>query len=600
MKKHVLLLAITLFIFSHTSTIGQNIAQYLPKETITVVAFNAETINKKVKMNNIWALPTFQMIDLQIKNILPGQYDLISAIYKNPKEVGIDLYPQSYMSAYQQDSAITFSWIFSLSDKNKFEKLAEEVFAVFSSTGKIEKASGYKYIFKDNIGMAWNGKIGGVFYIKGTSTHQATEGLNTEDENYYDKLAQAKQKIRLAEIEILKVSMANIMKMSVKKSLMTNANFQLFQKENFDIGTWVSPQNNDIDLLGLKNNPLLASLANPDQLKTQLQKYTEGNYVFSLSTFENGSINTTYKQFTSADAMKLFDGVYTQKVNTSFFDYIDNKYLLGFMSVAADWQKIYKAYTTMYEPVIKENKKYQQISDAFFNYTDSVFGTKDLSKIFGEDAHFAVIGVKQTQVTYTDYDYDEDYNPIEVQKVKNETLPLVVMAISAADEAKAKKMIEILQASKLLPNEGKDGIYRLNEMPYIKDAIVFTSGKKIYFTNAENINVTDVKANGIPAQQHIPVSLRNQIGQNNYFGLLDIHKGLLLLADNMPKNDQKNIELVKILSAELTTFEITGVEIDNKKNTYISQSLLKFTDKSQNSFYKIFEITDKLVGKLTK
>ncbi|WP_316832156.1 hypothetical protein [Pedobacter aquatilis] len=172
--------------------------------------------------------------------------------------------------------------------------------------------------------------------------------------------------------------------------------------------------------------------------------------------------------------------IMNRKLNKKFKNYVNSEKAIGFMSYSMDT----KAY-------LEEFPKYfEQTYGSFLggNVKDEIELGADLfsllldeeavSNVIKGDALFVINGLKSKEVTYTSYEYDDDYNRKEVTKTKQETLPDFLFMFSSEDNRLFNKLIKYGVKKNYLSTN--DNIYKIEEKKspvdiyfMIKDGIVF-------------------------------------------------------------------------------------------------------------------------------
>ncbi|MGQ7854916.1 hypothetical protein ACUN24_11820 [Pedobacter sp. WC2501] len=178
-----------------------------------------------------------------------------------------------------------------------------------------------------------------------------------------------------------------------------------------------------------------------------------------------------------ADAYKK---IMNRKLNKNFLKYVDSEKALGFMSYSIDT----KAYLEEFPKLIKQTYgsflggKMDEEVELGTGLFSLLLDEEAVSKVIKGDALFVINGLKTKEVTYTTYEYDDDYNQKEVTKTKNETLPDFLFMFSSEDTRLINKLIKYGIHKNMVTVE--NNIYKIQEKKspidiyfMIKDGIVF-------------------------------------------------------------------------------------------------------------------------------
>ncbi|RLJ79994.1 hypothetical protein [Pedobacter alluvionis] len=178
-----------------------------------------------------------------------------------------------------------------------------------------------------------------------------------------------------------------------------------------------------------------------------------------------------------ADAYKK---IMNRKLNKKFLNYVNSEKALGFMSYSIDT----KAYLEEFPKLMKQTYgsflggKMEEEIDLGTELFGLLLDEEAVSKVIKGDALFVINGLKTKEVTYTTYEYDDDYNQKEVTKTKNETLPDFLFMFSSEDTRLINKLIKYGIHKNMVTVE--NNIYKIQEKKspidiyfMIKDGIVF-------------------------------------------------------------------------------------------------------------------------------
>src|SRR5690606_39440155 len=101
--------------------------------------------------------------------------------------------------------------------------------------------------------------------------------------------------------------------------------------------------------------------------------------------------------------------------------------------------------------------RYSEIVDVFATSFAILLDEKAIAKVFKGDNLIVLNGVTNKEITYTDYEYDEDYNYTEVERTKTEAVPDFLWMFSSDDVSIFEKIVKIgLREEGLIDH---DGIY---------------------------------------------------------------------------------------------------------------------------------------------
>ncbi|MCI0922067.1 hypothetical protein [Sphingobacterium rhinopitheci] len=200
--------------------------------------------------------------------------------------------------------------------------------------------------------------------------------------------------------------------------------------------------------------------------------------------------------------VKQYKEIYRKGVNPKFYNFLD-KDVVAFFSVNANTEAYLKALPSMI------SRNYSTIFPYYNDFVDlgaSIFEVlldeKAIGKVYKGDNLLVLNGLTKSEVEYTDYEYDEDYNYTEVVKTKMETIPQFMWMFSSDDTRIFDRMIQVGLNREYL-EEVYSGLYRVVEVNssgiqiylQIKDGIVFVSDDLM---KMQDIASNKVNTKGVP------------------------------------------------------------------------------------------------------
>lgn len=205
--------------------------------------------------------------------------------------------------------------------------------------------------------------------------------------------------------------------------------------------------------------------------------------------------------------------IMNKKLNKNFLKYVNSEKAIGFMSYAIDT----KAYLEELPRLMKQTygsflgARMDEEMDLGADLLSLLLDEEAVSKVIKGDALFVINGLNSKEVTYTTYDYDDDYKQKEVVKTKNETLPDFLFMFSSDDTRLINKLIKYGVNKNFVSAEGN--IYKIIEKKspidiyfLIKDGIVFFGNS---LTEIQAINSNQVKS-------QISKTHKNLLSKNNF------------------------------------------------------------------------------------
>jgi len=266
----------------------------------------------------------------------------------------------------------------------------------------------------------------------------------------------------------------------------------------------------------------------------------------------------------SQEQADSYKKILNRKLNKKFLKYVNSEKALGFMSYSIDT----KAYLEEFPKLLKQTygsfmgAKMDEEMDLGADLISLLLDEEAVSKVIKGDALFVINGLNTKEVTYTAYEYNDDYKQKEVTKTKNEMLPDFLFMFSSDDTRLINKLIKYGINKNFITAEGN--IYKLMEKKSPIDVYLQIKDGIVFFGNS----LTEMQ--GI---------------QNNQYGsykLSKMHKQLL------SKNNFSFLFNAKNLVGKVPASEMGGDETAKKFNSIL--------EKMGNVYMKSNPIKGKLVS----
>ncbi|MEM9982870.1 MAG: DUF4836 family protein, partial [Bacteroidota bacterium] len=428
---------------------AQSLEQYIPSDVFAVVTFNAESYTQKTEQVKFIEATFINNFNKQLRYSHPVQYTLITEAYEQPEKVGVNLLPKSHIFFQNLDTLSTVGYLFHVQDNEKLNDFIEQTLE--ESEKNFQKVENEEYaFFSDGEScFAWSEDIAILMQIEGNAP---LNDISYDDPDYYEKLEKAEEDYKLKKAVVLEQQIALMMTRKATQ-VVSNANFQIFSKERFDVGVWInfSQFNQAFDEAMRNLNSLGVS---EKRFIERLKTFLEDNYYQFLLNFEQEEALLEQRQYTSEKLFESVSNLYDERVDPRFFEYVEGKKLLSLFSFAVDPNKLLKSTIELYEPVLKETN-YGEIIIAGLELLDIAIDQESILSTVKGDVLVAVTDVRPIETVYYDYEYDGDVYLGRVEKKKEQNLPIFVMMLGIGNQDNINKLVRFLEATDYLVNQGE-------------------------------------------------------------------------------------------------------------------------------------------------
>ena len=183
---------------------------------------------------------------------------------------------------------------------------------------------------------------------------------------------------------------------------------------------------------------------------------------FNLNVFLDENIKIKYKLSISEEYAEKINSMTKQRINKKFYKYLNEDEFIGYMSYNVNMENMLIEYPglisdsftkTYHLPIDKE--KFNLGKELFSLLLDE----KAVSEVIKGDMLCVFTGMQEREVTYIDYQIDDDYNYTEVEKTKMEVMPDFLFMASSKKIQLTDRFIEFLLKDKLI-EQAYEGIYK--------------------------------------------------------------------------------------------------------------------------------------------
>jgi hypothetical protein len=577
MMKRILMFS--LLAFCATSLFGQA-SKLIPNDAVAVMSIHSESFEKKVDMDKVWQMEIFKEFDTKAKTELKENYDIVSRIYKEPSKAGVNLFPRSYGYVQKADEMVFMAQVFNMASKDKFEDFLKNGLMKSGPQMTIEKSSGFEYIFMDEAALAWNDKAIMFATVQGDQKG-LYEGLDYDDEAYYEKLDERRKKFATEKKAMLVKKLSGVIAKNV--TAISNSNFMEFKKATHDVGMWL---NMDYISQFIAESAMNESSMKMEEAKMMeyLAGITEDSYYHALVNFKAGEAEMDIKTYTNEKMFDLYKGVYSKNINPDFFNYVNGGQLLGFASVAIDIEKAVAATLEVYKPMMAEIPQYGKMSGSVLDLLGIAIDEKALAGVLKGDVLVALTDVAEKEVKYIDYEYDEDYNMTKVEKTRKQTVPMYVAEMTIGNKDDLMKILGALKSFQIISE--KDNMYSVTAPGMEIEVNMIVKNNLLVISNDMNL-----LKNGASKSNRLNTTIQAEALKNNTFMYMNFQNlfSKIMEVEEMSGSDKLTMQYFKSMFSHA---KFKGTEVGDKMFT--NKFVVSMNDKKTNSAMQLFQIANKM------
>ncbi|MCT4582063.1 MAG: hypothetical protein N4A35_11645 [Flavobacteriales bacterium] len=517
--------------------------------------------------------------------------NIFGALVSNGHAYGLSTNKDYFFTFGMNDSINHSALIFSKSDQAKFDQLINNIIPTDQKEQLITLNNNYHYYKDEDILLAWNNDIVTFIDYKIPYRYRSysyNEETTTEDnyyESYQDRLeAEAKKKEAEKKAKIESV-LNSIFNTNPQHSLKYNTNYKKSLIEKGDISYFINAMGGNTDFY---------FKAYKTEKTDNFLSLFKDNFTYGALNFNTNDIEITSTQHVGAHYLNQIKEMNKKKFNKAMYKYIDGKNLIGIAGFAANPEPAYEIYKDTYINILSNMDLGEEWIGTAAEIGFTFFDEEELFDLIQGDFVFALTDIKEFEVEYTSYDYDENYNRVETTKTKKETLPEFVSLATIGNKALRDKIIKLMNQTDVIRKKGN--YYELQEPKSrysdraAKPLNVFymLKGDLLIVTNDEQLLI-DNDGNGLPKSQQLNGEALKLMKTNNMFAYWTPKATY----DKIPQEFQSELQPLEVAANTYQSFIVSGVK--NKGNLFTSTGQLNLVESEQNALMHSLEIIQSLI-----
>jgi len=458
--------------------VAQNLENKIPSNVQAVVSVNGDRLQELMSVAEFDELDMIKKLFKEVKN------DSATTI-TSLKDYGFDISSKAYYFYQTTDSISYHQFIIKLSDKSLYENLLSK-----SKKEKIEKEGDIKNmtdlsgitIWNDNTLLFTGHEVSNQYF---SNTENYKRHAKDEDESLYEiKKRVGKRWAKAHALEILNNNNSN--------SIINNRSYTK-RKDNKAVASyWV---NNYGELI---NNTMKFGLAsmflNPNM---DARKFGYGiDSMWGNIYLDNNEARITADMEINDGWIKTYKNIYKSKIDQEFFNYFNQNNVLAYSSISFNMQGMLEEYPTIIANIYGGIKpQYQEESDASAETISVLLDEEAIGEFVTGNMFFVLNDITEKEVTYTTYEYDDDYNRTEVTNTKTEPMPNFTIMIGSKNKKLVNKLVRLAAKHQLV--NPKANYFKLKKNSDIPFDMYFAFKNEIAFFTSSEKQILDILKDNI-------------------------------------------------------------------------------------------------------
>ncbi len=409
---------------------------------------NAQTLEHKIPGNAQAVISIHGNRLLELMSITEfDQLDLAKELFKNVnkdidsntkvaslKDFGFNTNSKAYYFYQTTDSINYHHFIIKLNDKKRFEKLLSK-----SDVEEIERINATNVLTGYNDITVWNDNT--LLFTGFDKSYQYFE----KNEERFLKLAEDENesissiKNRLTKTWAKNHALA-ILNTTPSRSILANSSYTKRKDEKAVASFWI---NNYSELMERTLLYSLGSLFIGSDMASYKNRYGVDG-VWGNFYLEDDAARLTADMEINKEWRSIYKKMYKSKIGNEFFQHFDQSNVLGYTSLSFNMQGTLEEYpnivSNIYGGVMP---KYREEIEVVAELTSVLLDEEAIGNAITGNMLFVLNDITEKEVSYTSYEYDEDYKKTEVTKIKMETIPEFTIMIGSKNKKLLDKLIRL-------------------------------------------------------------------------------------------------------------------------------------------------------------
>jgi Domain of unknown function (DUF4836) len=394
-----------------------------------------------------------------------------------------------------------------------------------------------------------------------------------------------------------------LMNLNYEESVESVPQFRAVQNEKYDAMYWYNygelMQQSYMSSMLSRREYISYSGDDPSRDTSQIHNMWEGSYVASIIRFEGNVASMEQRMYFTDDLRKQTQGLYSGRVSRKMFHYVRGENLMGFVAMSVDVEKFMKFYGAVYREYLI-NSSYNVLTQTYLDFFDlaKIFvDEKTLYNMFNGELLFAVTDLKPYTASYITYDYDENFNQIEVRKERTEVRPEFIMLAGVGEAKKMQELIDIMERMNVLKKQNSQ--YYLMNTPGEYDVRVFLAlhNGMLIITNNEELMQKKLK-HGYKRKDRVNGKLRRLGRRSPLVAYWNGQKSIELMKKTKQNEtlSEEDKESLTILEQQVNNGVIIGRRSKGDVQRIEMRVELNTTEegKKQTSFVRFFHLLNSL------
>lgn len=457
-------------------SVAQNLESKIPSNAQAVISVNG---NRLLELMSIAEFDQLNIAKELFKNANKSTDS--TAKIASLKDFGFKTNSKAYYFYQPTDSINYHHFIIKLNDKNLFEGLLSK-----SETDEIERNDVTNILTQYSNITVWNDNM--LLFTKFDGSYQY---FKKNEERFLKQAENEDESIYSVEKRLTKTWTKNhalaIFNNKSTKSILTNSSYTKRKDEKAVASFWIDNYGELIETAMLYS---LRSLFMPPDTQSYKNRYGVDD-VWGNFYLEDDAVRLTASMEINEEWRSIYKKMYRSKIGNEFFQYFDQDNVLGYASISFNMQGTLEEYPNIVSNIYSGMMpKYKEEIEVAAEVTSVLLDEKAIGNAITGNMLYILNDISEKEVTYTSYEYDDDYKKTEVTKTKKETIPDFTVMIGSKNKKLLDKLIHLGVKHKLVNPQAK--YFKVKKEDNIPFDLFFVVKNNIAFLTSSEKQIKDI------------------------------------------------------------------------------------------------------------
>ena len=468
------------FAFLLLGSLRAQLTTHIPQEVDFVLTWNPANLDKKVPLNKVQDMQMWEMgISQLAAGMAPDNEELMYQFLNSPSAFGVDGMGTVYFVGKQAEAGLQVAMLFGITDQAKLTKFAQDISE--APLQAVSKGNYQYYDIEENVAFAHTANTGVIGF---TVPEPDAEAPFSWDEDYeYDEEEEesAEEAPPAPAAAKLPVGdwLATLMR-TTSNNLLNNQQYRRTLETSYDVGFYIDyayvnrvQQDN-----GLRQ---LSALGGMSALTDLLNGMYEGTFLGGGLNFLPGKIQLNTKYYSTPKMERLLEQATEHKFKKQLVRYLKGDELVGFLHLNFDTEDTAEGTKELYKDAARSFPEYGEAAATAMEIMGMFIDEEQLYELLPGQMVIGMTGVEMVERLKTVTEYDENFEPVDVEKMVTEPLPQFTAVIQTADERSMRKFMKLGRELGVLESQGAYYKVMSEEVPMdmyaaiVKDAVIITT-----------------------------------------------------------------------------------------------------------------------------